>query len=192
MNQPVTIRRYTLNEYLAMEPEGSVRHEFINGEMFAMVGTSRTHNAIATRLSAALYTHLRGTPCRVASNDMKVLIESANRAYYPDLVVSCNDPADEIDIYTETQPRLIVEILSPSTEHVDRREKRLDYQLLDSLQDYILIAQDEVTVEIYHRHTANQQPDAQWSYIKYTAGDTIEFKSIDLNLPIAAIYDDIA
>ena len=90
---------------------------------------------------AALHAHLRSTPCRVVANDRKVLISRAECVYYPDVMVSCHTDEASIDAYTETQPRLIVEVLSPSTAGVDRKQKRLDYQKLDSLQDYVLIAQ---------------------------------------------------
>jgi Uma2 family endonuclease len=104
MSQTAPKELFTLAEYLALEPEGNICHEFIDGELFAIRGTSRAHNAIVTDLTIALGLHCRVTSCRVASNDMKVLIADANRGYYPDLVVSCGDPADEPDEYTETQP----------------------------------------------------------------------------------------
>ena len=186
MSQVVPKRLFTLAEYLALEPEGNVRHEFIDGELFAMTGTSRTHNAIVTNLTIALGSHCRGTPCRVASNDMKVLIAKANRAYYPDLVVSCSDPAEEPDEYTESQPRLIVEVLSLSTEAKDRQRKRLDYQKLESLCDYVLITQGEQKIEVYSR-----QRDGDWMCTTYGAGETVALPSIGLQLPIAVIYEDV-
>ena len=185
MSQAATKRLFTLAEYLAIEPEGNVRHEFVDGELYAMTGMSRAHNAIVTRLSAALYSHLRGTPCRVAANDMKVVILEANRGYYPDLVVSCNDPAQEIDEYTESHPRLIVEVLSPSTEAIDRGRKRRDYQTLDSLQDYVLIAQSQPQVDVYRRTNDG------WAHTAYRRDDRVWLASIDLSLPVAMIYENV-
>lgn len=185
MSHAVRIRRYTLTEYLAMEPEGDVRHEFIDGEIFAMAGASRTHNTLVMNLAAAIRPQLRGTPCRIASQDMKVLIAAINRAYYPDLVVSCGDPAEEIDDYTETHPRLIIEVLSSSTATTDRREKRLAYQTLDSLQDYVLVAQTEPRVEVYSR-----QPDG-WTQTIYGTNETIALPSVGLWLPMAVIFEDV-
>lgn len=186
MNTAISVRRYTLQEYLAMEPEGEVRHEFINGEVFAMVGASLRHNLIVTNWVAALHAHLRGTPCQVVANDRKVLIAAADRVYYPDVMVRCDeDTSSPIDEYTETNPRLIVEVLSSSTAAVDRRQKRLDYQMLDSLQDYVLVAQAMPTVEVYSR-----QRDA-WTVTTFRAGDEVALPSIDCQLPMAIIYENI-
>ena len=186
MSRAAPKRLFTLAEYLALEPEGNVRHEFIDGELFAMTGTSRAHNAIVTNLTIALGLHCRGTPCRVASSDMKVLIAAANRGYYPDVVVSCSDPANQPDEYTESQPRLIIEVLSPSTEVADRQRKRLDYQKLDSLHDYVLIAQSEPKVDVHSR-----QRGGVWVPATYGADETVVLPSIDLQLPTAVIYEDV-
>jgi len=185
MSHAVKIRRYTLAEYLAMEREAEQRHEFIDGEIFAMVGASRIHNILVTNLTAAIRPHLRGTPCRIASRDMKVLIEAANRSYYPDLVVSCGDASREVDAYTETRPRLIIEVLSPSTASVDRREKRLAYQQLDSLQDYVLVSQHEARVEVFSRE------ESGWMHTVYGADETVVLRSIDLHLAGAVIFEDV-
>ena len=185
MTQPAPKRLFTLADYLALEPEGKVRHEFIDGELVAMTGTSRAHNAIVTNLTAAFHSHLRGTPCRVASNDMKVVIAAANRGYYPDVVISCGDPADELDDYTESHPRLIIEVLSSSTEAFDRTDKRSHYQRLDSLTDNVLVAQTTPMVEVHSR-----QGD-DWTVTTYGAGDEVRLPSIDLVLPMAMIYEAV-
>ncbi len=186
MSQPQKIQRYSVDEYLALERESDVRHEYLDGEIVAMGGASRTHNMLVFNLGTAIRPQLRGTPCRIGGGDMKVFIAAANRAYYPDLVVSCSDPGEEVDDYTETQPRLIVEILSSSTAATDRSEKRINYQRFDSLQDYVLIAQSEPAVEVYSR-----QPDG-WNYTVYGSGETVVLSSIDLQLPMALIYEDVA
>lgn len=186
MSQAQKIHRYSVDEYFALERESDVRHEYLDGEIVAMGGASRVHNMLVLNLGAAIRPYLRGTPCRIGANDMKVFIAAANRAYYPDLVVSCSDPGDEIDDYTETHPRLIVEILSPSTEATDRSEKRLNYQRLDTLQEYVLVAQSEPLVEIYSR-----QQDG-WTCTEYSAGEAVVLSSIDLQLPMAVIYEDVA
>ena len=186
MSQTNKIDRYSIDEYFALERESDVRHEYLDGEIVAMGGASRIHDILVFNLGTAIRPRLRGTACRIGGGDMKVFIAAANRAYYPDLVVSCSDPSDEIDEYTETQPQLIVEILSPSTSTTDRSEKRLNYQRLDSLQDYVLIAQSECRVEVFSR-----LPDG-WTSTVYGAGDTVALPSIDLQIPMAVIYEDVA
>lgn len=185
MSQIAPKPRFTLAEYLALEPEGKVRHEYIDGELVAMTGMSRAHNTVVTNLTIHIGSHCRGTPCRVAAHDMKVVIAAVSRGYYPDLMVSCSDPADEPDRYTETRPRLIAEVLSPATASFDRYDKRLDYQRLDSLQDYLLIDQDQPEITVYHRS------GEAWTETVYGADDTIMLASIDLRLPVALIYEGL-
>jgi Uma2 family endonuclease len=185
MSQVQKIQRLSATEYFTLERETDVRHEYIDGELIAMGGAPRVHNTIVFNLGAAIRPHLRGTPCRLGGGDMKVFIEAVNRGYYPDLVVSCDDPAEEADEYTETRPLLVIEVLSSTTAVTDRTEKRLNYQRLDSLQEYVLVAQHESSVEVYRR-----QPDG-WLYIRYSAGDDIELASIDLSLPVSIVYEDI-
>lgn len=180
------VRRYTLDEYLALELESETRHEYIDGEIFAMVGASYTHSVIVMNVGAALHQHLRGTPCRVIANDRKVLIAKAERVYYPDLLVTCRSDSDTVDPYTETAPRLIVEVLSPSTATLDRQQKRLDYQKLDSLQDYVLIAQDRREVQVFSRDGANQ-----WLVVTFQTGDQVQFPSINATVSMATIYENI-
>lgn len=185
MSHAQKIHRLSVAEYLAYEQTADVRHEYVDGELFAMAGASRAHAMIVTNLLAALRDHLRGTPCRVLASDIKVWIETLNRFYYPDLVVSCSDITTEPDDHFESQPRLIVEVLSDSTAATDRREKRLAYQTVDSLQDYVLVAQAEPLVEVYHR-----QPDG-WIHTTYGAGETVALPSVNLQVAMAVIYEDV-
>ena len=146
-----------------------------------MVGASNFHNLIAMALGTLLHIHLRGTTCRVFISDMKVRI--GDIFYYPDLLISCDN--HKTLSYFETEPKLIVEILSPSTEARDRFEKRLNYQRIDSLQEYVLIAQDKLHVDIYRRQQNN------WEIEKFTIGDSVHFRSIDYSFKIEAIYEDV-
>lgn len=184
MSQAQRIQRYSVEEYFALERDTDVRHEYLDGEIVAMGGASRTHNTLVLNLAAVIRPRLRGTSCRIGGGDMKVFIESANRGYYPDLVVSCGDPTEEVDEYTETRPVLVVEVISPSTAVIDRTEKRLNYQRLDSLQEYVLVAQHEPLVEVYQRQSEG------WTHIQYCADDTIELTSIDLRLAMSVVYED--
>ena len=168
----------SLEVYLTREERSPTRHEYIHGYLRAMTGSSDIHNKLAGRLYAALLSHLSDPPCETFISDMKLM--TADRVYYPDVWVCCNDPSR--DAYFRTCPLLIVEVLSPSTEATDRFEKLLCYQQLDSLQEYVLVAQDTVRVEVYRRAAGN------WDLEICTEDDTVELCSIALALPIAEIY----
>lgn len=179
------IRRLSTEEYLALEHDADSRHEYVDGEIFAMAGASRAHSLIVGNFHAALHNHLRASRCRVLASDMKVQVSPANAFYYPDLLVSCSDIDTEPDNYYETRPRLIVEVLSRSTEARDRMEKRLNYQMLDSLEEYVLAAQDKIEIDIYRR------ADGEWEHERYSAGADIALRSVGFELPIAEIYNNV-
>lgn len=178
----------SIPDYLQGEQHSPIRHEYLNGEIFAMTGRSEAHNRIAGNLYAALLSHLRGSGCKTFIADMKVQIQNAvNRSdifYDPDVMVTC-DPQDQ-QRYYKTHPCLIVEVLSPSTEKLDRREKRLNYQTLPSLQDYLLIRQDRAEVELYHPDDAGF-----WRPQRFTAGDILPLKSVNVELAVSEIYDEV-
>ena len=172
-------------EYLDGERDSDVRHEYVDGVLFAMGGASREHGLIATNLVAAIRPHLRGSGCRVATSDMKVRLAEGGPYYYPDLVVSCTDRRDEPDRYTETRPVLLVEILSPSTAATDRREKLLAYRASPALVDYLIVSQDSVAAELHAR-------DAEgWTHATFGAGESIELGSIGLSLEMDAVFEDV-
>ena len=173
------------DEYLALERDSEVRHEYVDGRLFAMGGASRPHTLIATNLVTALRTRLRGSGCRVSSSDMKVRLADGRRYYYPDLVVSCNDPREEPDAYTETRPTLVVEILSPSSESTDRREKLVEYQALPSVADYLILSQDAPALERFERDGDG------WTRATLGAGETIELAALGLSLPVDELYEDV-
>lgn len=141
----------TVEEYLKAEQSSDIRHEYVDGQIFAMSGASEEHNQIAGNIYALLRPHLRGTPCRAFISDMKVKVnvQNVDIFYYPNLLVTC-DPNDR-ERYFKTNPTLIVEVLSKSTEVTDKREKRVNYQTKKSLQEYILIFQYEIKVEVYRK-----------------------------------------
>ncbi|NJK64618.1 MAG: Uma2 family endonuclease [Synechococcaceae cyanobacterium SM2_3_1] len=172
-------------EYLAQEQASLIRHEYVDGQIFAMTGASENHNLIALAIASRLRAHLRGSGCRVFISDMKVCIESAGQAtYYPDVMVVC-DPQDD-DPYVKRQPVLIVEILSPSTAATDRREKLVNYAKLPTLQEYVLVAQDEIRVEAY-RFAAGE-----WFCKSFQDLDQeVQLSSVNLSLPLQTIYEDI-
>ncbi len=168
----------SVDEYLEGEKQSEVRHELVDGQVYAMVGASAAHNLIAATLLTAFRDHLGDSPCNVFVSDMKVRVEDA--FYYPDLLVSCEnfDPK----AYYQASPKLIVEILSESTEARDRLEKRIAYQHLGSLHEYVLVSQDQAIVEIFRR------VDDEWEVETYGDGDIVRFSSIDFSIPIEQIY----
>jgi Uma2 family endonuclease len=176
------------DEYLRLEARSPVRHEYVNGELFAMTGGTLRHNAIAGNLFAALRAHLRHTPCRPFVNDVRVQVKKQNAFYYPDVVVSCGPGMHALDIESSTvfDPLLIVEVLSVTTEATDRREKLLAYRTLPSLVEYVLVSQDRARVEIYRR-----RGDIHWERIEFSAGEPVRFDSVDLTLAMCDIYEGI-
>ncbi|MBW4681808.1 MAG: Uma2 family endonuclease [Microcoleus vaginatus WJT46-NPBG5] len=174
--------------YLKAEESSNLRHEYLGGQIFAMSGGSEEHNRIAGNIYANLLYHLRGSGCKTFIADMKVKIEiSQNTAdvfYYPDVMVTC-DPQDT-EKYYKIHPCFIVEILSPSTETLDRREKRLNYQMLPSLQEYVLVSQEEVKVEVYRPNEAGN-----WELEILGSEDSLQLTSVGLTLTLAEIYEEV-
>ncbi len=176
------------DEYLRLEAQSPIKHEYVNGEMFAMSGGTLRHNTIALNIAAALKSHLRDTPCRAFMNDVQVRIEKTHSYYYPDLLVSCARGAQTMDLSAVTvdNPVLVIEVLSPSTEATDRREKLLAYRTVASLSEYALISQDEAGVEIHRR-----RGDIGWEKIEYSGPETVELASVGLQIGMREIYDGV-
>ncbi len=177
--------RVSLEEYLHREKSSDVKHEYDNGYIVAMAGASRSHNLIALTLASEIKQHLKGKSCRTYISDMKVHIQKQGNEhfYYPDVMVSCDDqPPSE---YYENNPILIIEVLSPSTETRDKLEKLSAYSRISSLVEYFTIAQNKVEV---HRYSMS---DDSTLLTTYQDGDTVEFSSIGLFLPVKDIYTDV-
>lgn len=173
----------TWEEYLAFEEQSLYRHEYINGTVYSMSGASLAHNRIAQQLVVALRPHLRGGPCEPFFLDAKLEIRTASDRimYYPDVMVSCR-PEDRTDQVVRN-PKLVVEILSKSTQHIDRREKAMTYQRVPAIEEYVLIAQNQPRV-IVHRRAGSWQP------MIYTSTDArLELRSIELQISLAQIYE---
>ena len=174
----------TYSEYLAYEQASPKKHEFINGQAYAMAGASEDHNVISSNLVACIRPRLRGSDCRVFSSDMKLTIAAADNAtYYPDVMVVC-DRIDN-DPYVKQKPCLLIEVLSPSTAMLDRREKLFNYQKLESLQEYVLVSQSEIKVELYRR-----DPEG-WLVQSLSMGESLQLQSIDLAIALSDIYEDV-
>lgn len=139
----------TVEEYLELEESSTVRHEYVGGDIHAMTGGSYRHNAITVNIVRKLADAADGTSCRVYVNDMKVRIEDSP-FYYPDVMVVC-EPLDSENPVFEDKPCLLVEVISPSTEKIDRREKLQNYQRIPTLKAYIIAAQDRKWISHYFR-----------------------------------------
>ncbi len=178
----------SIADYLEGEQQSPIRHEYLGGQIFAMAGGSEEHNRIALNIASLLKLHLRGSGCKTFIADMKVNIAIAQRTadlfYYPDVMVTC-DRQDPEKFYKRF-PCLIVEVLSPATESLDRREKWLNYQTIPSLQEYILVSQSTMKVEIYR---LNQGGD--WMLEILEADDCLVLNSVGLTLTMAEIYDEV-
>ena len=140
----------TPEEYLQLEAASDIKHEYIDGELYAMAGATDIHVTIAGNIFASLLAHLRGSGCRVYISDMKVKIEGKNRFFYPDVMVTCDTQDRENSTYKQF-PCLIIEVLSDSTEAFDRGDKFADYQSLPSLQEYVLINTRKARIECFRR-----------------------------------------
>ena len=176
---------YSESDYLAYEAQSPVRHEYIAGEIFAMTGASIRHNVIAGNLFAELRTHLKGTPCRALIEGVKLRLRKEQSYFYPDVMVTCEDRLQELDSQQQIveAPLVVIEILSPTTEATDRREKLRAYRTLPSLKEYLLVSQEQAQVEIYRR-----RGDIGWDIITYEPGDTVEIASLEIKLGMAEIY----
>lgn len=174
LNQPFI----TVEDYLASELISDIKHEYDNGVVYAMSGTSVNHDRISKALARKLAEHLDNSPCEVLGQDIKVHVAD-NKFYYPDLMVICNHENGD-DYYTD-KPILIIEVLSDSTQRKDRTSKRWAYQSLPSLLEYVLIEQDFVDIEVSRR-------SINWQSQHYFLGNEVFFESLDLKVPVADIY----
>lgn len=172
-------------EYLAQERAAEFRSEYYRGEMFAMAGARFPHCLAKDNLAAEIRTQLKDGPCRVVTSDQRVKVDRAGLYTYPDVVIVCGEPKFEDDVLdTLVNPQVIIEVLSESTEKYDRGAKFGLYRELDSLIEYILVAQDQPLVERYVR-----QPDGSWLFREFRGlSQSLEFTSVPARVPLAEIY----
>jgi Uma2 family endonuclease len=186
-SQPETY--LTPEEYLAIERRAETKSEYFNGEMFAMVGASRKHNLISTNIVISVGQQLKNRPCEIYTSDMRVKIPATGLYTYPDVTVACGEPKFE-DEFVDTllNPTLIVEVLSASTASYDRIKKFGYYRTIESLAEYLLVAQDEYKVEQYAK-----QQDGRWllTDIRSLEG-VVEMVSIQCRLALADVYDRVS
>ncbi|MGH8550326.1 MAG: Uma2 family endonuclease [Methylococcales bacterium] len=184
MTSHARISTIGIEAYLTEEEVREIRHEYVSGQLFAMVGASLAHNVISLNIAALLNARLRGGACRAFMADMKVRVKNPDAFYYPDVVVSCEPRYDQA-LYLEA-PKLIVEVLSPATENIDRREKRLAYQRLESLEEYVIAAQIIHRLEVYR-----PSQTGIWEAESYESSESALLRSLDLALPLDQIYEGL-
>jgi len=181
MGRPKAVSYLSVEEYLEGEKDNSIRHEYIDGQIYAMVGASDRHNRIARNICNRLDDYLGDGPCEAFISDMKVWV-SDTVFYYPDVVVACDPPS--VDPYYRKKPVLIVEVSSPSTERVDRSEKLLAYKQVKSLKEYVIISQNRLHIEIFRR-----QRGGRWQWEMLTeSGEELRLESVGLTLSVAQVY----
>ena len=170
-------------EYLLFEEFSQEKHEYIDGQVYAMAGANGNHVTICINLVTMLRDHVRGLGCQIFMSDMKVRIEEKNCYYYPDIFVTCNNQDRDNNTYKQF-PKLIIEVLSDSTEAFDRGNKFTDYQTLDGLEEYVLINTTRPRIDCFWR-----DQEGTWVYQSYSQ-ENFYFRSIDQKVSLTSIYDD--
>ncbi len=186
MGLPKLKPKISVADYLEGEKISQVKHEYIDGEVYAMAGTSKNHNRLIKNILRKLENHLNGSDCEPFIVDIKVRVEKMNRFYYPDLVVVCGE--DNEDEYYAVKPKMIIEILSPSTSLTDRREKMFAYKEIESLREYVMIEQNRMYAEIYRRRDDGGN---LWDWIEFETGEEIELAAVDFKMPMTEIYTGV-
>lgn len=184
-------RRLTPAEYLALEVASQGRHEFHAGEMFAMSGGSYWHNLVKDNLAHAVRNRLAGRGCTVLTSNQRVKVDATGLYTYPDVVVFCGKPVFEDGIhYSAVNPLVLAEVLSDSTEKYDRGVKFGHYRQLPSVQEFLVLAQDRVSVERYRRQTAGDPGSWLLTAVSDPAG-SVDFESLGIAVPVAEIYASV-
>ncbi len=175
----------SVEDYLRHEESSEIRHEYVNGVLYAMSGVSEPHHFVAGNLFAALHTHLRGGPCHTYISDFKLRlqIDQDDLFYYPDVMVACE--REGVERYFLRYPKLIVEVLSPSTASIDRREKRLHYARIRTMEEYVIASQDDYEM-LYHCRADGWAPQRLSG-----PSAALELRSVGLALSFAEIYDRV-
>lgn len=174
-------------DYLEGERISPIKHEYIRGQIYAMAGATKAHGIIAGNLFSMLRNKLRGSGCTTYMADIKVRIETADVYYYPDITVTC-DRRDSVSLAEDfiRYPRLVVEVLSPTTAAFDRGDKFADYRTIETLEEYVLINQERMSVECFRRNS-----EGLWVLHPYSKGEEIHLTSVDFQCSIEDLYEDV-
>lgn len=176
-------------EYLEFEEKSETKHEYVDGKVYAMAGAGWNHNVITQSTSTTLDVQLLNTPCVVVSSDLRLKVESKKVSFrYPDVMVVCGEPQFvENRVDTINNPTVIVEVLSSSTAFEDHNVKLEEYMRIDTVQEYVLISQDEAKIVRFKRHSSSE-----WLYLKVTGLDnSLELPSINCKLDLATVYKKV-
>ena len=176
----------TYAEYLAAEATSATKHEWLNGEVFAMAGGTPAHAGLCASVTGALGLALRGRPCRVFSSDLRVKVQVTGLTTYPDASVVCTKlETDRDDAQAVVNPTVLVEVLSDSSEAYDRGEKFVHYRRIPSLREYVIVSQHEARIEVHRRNEAGR-----WELYEAGAGESVELVSIGCVLSVDDVYRD--
>lgn len=187
MSSVVKQNHHTAEEYLSLERSASYKSEFHDGQIYAMTGASRRHNLITVNIAGELRIQLKKRPCEVYSNDMRVKAVEANSYHYPDIVVVCGTPQfEDAQVDTLLNPTLLIEVLSPSTEAYDRGGKFAHYRKMATLREYLLVVQDQPSIERYLR-----QGDVWILSEALGLEASVSLESIDCILSLREVYDKV-
>lgn len=172
-------------DYLTWEASQTERHEYIDGEVFAMAGAEDRHVTAAMNLAFAVRQHLSGSPCRTYMSDMKLNVATANQYFYPDVMVTCS-ATDQANPLIKSEPKLIIEVLSPSTAAYDRGLKFCCYRAIVSLQEYVLIDLDTRITDCYRKGA-----DGLWVLHPFGKGEAVKLASVDLEIGAAVLFAQV-
>ncbi|HXV64241.1 MAG TPA: Uma2 family endonuclease [Vicinamibacteria bacterium] len=183
MTRSATLHEYTYSEYLAHEAASNVKHEYLDGEIYAMAGGSPAHAELSVAVSSALRAQLQDGPCRVFSSDLRIRVAATGLATYPDVTVVCGPlERDREGRETVMNPKVLVEVLSDGTERYDRGEKFEHYKQIPSFEEYVLLSQKEEQVEVWRRE------DGSWRRRTARSGERLTLESIDCELVVDDLY----
>lgn len=178
--------RYTFGEYLAHEEASNTKHEFLDGQIYAMAGGTPEHSALIASVNGQLWSQLRGTSCSVHMSDLRIRVLETGLATYPDIPIVCGawerDPESRNTIIN---PKVIIEVLSPRTEEYDRGEKFEHYKKIPSLHEYVLVAHERRAIEVWTRGDQDM-----WTKLIYGPGEIASLASIDVRIDIDMAYAD--
>ncbi|MGH7818874.1 MAG: Uma2 family endonuclease [Candidatus Binatia bacterium] len=184
MAEPIRLHRYTFTEYLAIEEVARVKHEYLDGEIYAMAGGTPEHAALSALVTTMLGEQLRGGPCRVYSSDLRVRILATGLATYPDVTVVCGPTERDPESATRVvNPRVVVEVLSDGTEEYDRGEKLEHYKKAPSLMAVVLVSHRERKIEVWTRR------ESAWDVAVHGSGEVARLSPLDCSLDVDSIYD---